>query len=222
MLERTQRIVLNFEKGDDDGGGAWFHNMLAAIPLGDGLRSVKHLAFRLEHGCHDSQSSFTSKSPGVELAVVCTSLREIEWTVNIQELFYFDSQTGLDSLRSVDALLDWLALRSLINCERLGRIRINGVYESRTWHRIPSDWDVLVDMGKWLMKGILVRQERRIQVIIHACDRDWPGGIVVKLDEADEKKVKDRCKAKKAKALLAPVQGDQDLGLLPSLFGDKV
>ncbi|KAI4684027.1 hypothetical protein J4E81_009190 [Alternaria sp. BMP 2799] len=224
MLERTQQIVLNYGKGDGD-GGAWFYDILAAIPRGDGLRAVKHLAFRLENLCHDSQSSPYPKSPMVELAVACTSLREIEWTINAQELFCLDSPTGLGGPRSVDALLDRLALRPLINCERLKRIRIRGTYESHSWQwqRNPSDWDVLVGVGKWLMKGFQVRQERRIQVVIHAPDRDWYGlGIPVKLDEADEKEVEDMCKANKTKALLAPVQAEQDLGFLPSLFSDKV
>ena len=44
----------------------------------------------------------------------------------------------------------------------------------------------------------------------------------MELDEADEKEVEDRCKAKKAKALLAPVQRDQGLDILSSLFGDEV
>ena len=222
MLERTQQIVLNFGKGDGD-GGAWFYNILAAISGGDGLRAVKHLAYRLEHWCPNSQSSLIPTSPMAELAVACTSLLEIQWTINIRELFCFDSPTGLGSSRSVDALLDRLALRPLINCERMGRIVIHGVYESLEWQRIPSDWDVLVGVGKWLMKGILVRQERRIQVIIQACDgREWPNRRVVELDEADEKEVEDRREAKKAKALLVPVQRDQGPGLLPSLFGDKV
>ncbi|KAI4929215.1 hypothetical protein J4E86_011743 [Alternaria arbusti] len=222
MLERTQQIVLNLEEGGGD-GGAWFYDILAAIPRGDGLRAVKHLAFRLEHLCHDSQSSPIPKSPMVELALACTSLREIEWTINTQELFCISSPTSLGSPRSVDALLERFALRALINCESLKRIRIRGVYESIEWQSNPSDWDVLFGVGKWLMKGILVRQERRIQVILHRPDTDWYAlGILVKLDEADEKEVEDMCKAKKAKALLAPVQAEQDLGFLPSLFGDKV
>ncbi|KAI4633677.1 uncharacterized protein J4E87_000841 [Alternaria ethzedia] len=222
MLERTQQIVLNLEKGGGD-GGAWFYDILAAIPRGDGLRAVKHLAFCLEHLCHDSQSSPYTKSPMVELALACTSLREIEWTIYIEELFCFDSSTGLSSPRSVDALLDRFALRALINCESLKQIRMRGFYESLEWQRSPSDWDVLVGVGKWLMKGILVRQERHIQVILHPPEIDWYGlGILVELDETDEKEVEDMCKAKKAKALLAPVQAEQDLGLLPSLFGDKV
>ena len=61
--------------------------------------------------------------------------------------------------------------------------------------------DILVGVGKWLMMGFLVQQERRIQVIVNDY-HGWSSKTVVTLDEADEKEVDEWPKAKKAKGSL--------------------
>ncbi|KAH6865309.1 hypothetical protein BKA58DRAFT_242644 [Alternaria rosae] len=206
MLQCTQRIVLNLEKGERNyDGGAWFYDALTAIPHGDGLRAVKNLVFRIENV---SQSSSVPRSPMVELAVACTSLREIQLIVSIQELLSINCQTGVPTLRSVDELLDRLAVRPLLNCELLCQICISMAHQSFGLEPGSNDWDVLDGVGKWLIKGFLVQQERRVQVTV--CDRNisWcTPGEVVTLDEADEKEVDEWLRVKKVKSLLEQAEG---------------
>ena len=203
ILQHTQRVVLNFEASNKIyDGGAWFHDALAAIPYGDGLRAVKNLAIRLGDVSHLSQASLVPKSPMVQLAVACVFLREIELTVPTRELFSINCRTGMRTLRSVDTLIDLFALRPLLNCERLCRVHINCVDRYLITCYPRRGLDAIFSLGKWLMMGFLVQQERRVQVIVTDLHDGWPSETVVTLDEADEKEVDDWPKAKKAKASL--------------------
>ena len=206
MLERTQWIFLNFEAGDENyDGGSWLQNDLTAIRHGDGLLAVKNLVIRLGDVSHLSQASLVPKSPMVELAVACVFLREIELTVPTRELFSINFRTGLRTLRSVDTLIDLFALRPLLNCERLCRVRINCVDEYLRTCYTRCGLDAIFSLGKWLMMGFLVQQERRVQVIVTDHHDGWPSETVVTLDEADEKEVDGWPKAKKAKAPLKQI-----------------
>jgi len=123
--------------------------------------------------------------------------------VPIQELFSINCRTGLRTLRCVDTLLDVFALRPLLSCERLCGVRINCVCGHFNFRDCSTHdmLDVLVGVGKWLMMGFLVQQERRIQVIVNDY-HGWSSKTVVTLDEADEKEVDEWPKAKKAKGSL--------------------
>jgi len=203
MLQHTQRIALNFQASNKiDDGGAWFYDALAAIPNGDGLRAVKNLVIRLGDVSHLSRASLVPKSPMVQLAVACIFLREIELTVPIRELLSINCPTGLSTLRSVETLIDIFALRPLLNCERLCRVRIICVDKDLRPVYTQFTLDVILSVGKWLMMGFLIQQERRVQVIVNDHHDGWPTETVVTLDEADEKEVDEWPKAKKAKSSL--------------------
>ena len=206
MLQHTQRVALNFETSNKIyDGGAWIYDALAAIPYGDGLRAVKNLVIRLGDVSHLSQASLVPKSPMVQLAVACIFLREIELTVPTRELFSINRWKGMRTLRSVDTLVDIFALRPLLRCECLCRVRINCVDEySRTCYT-RCGLDAIFSLGRWLMMGFLVQQERRVQVIVTDHHDGWPSETVVTLDEADEKEVDGWPKAKKAKAPLKQI-----------------
>jgi len=203
MLQHTQRVALNFETSNKIyDGGAWFYDALAAIPYGDGLRAVKNLVIRLGDVSHLSQASLVPKSPMVQLAVACVFLREIELTVPMLELFSINCRTGLSTLRSVDTLMDIFALRPLLNCERLCRVRIICVDKDLRPFYTECTSDVIFSVGKWLMMGFLIQQKRRIQVIVNSHGDGWPSKTVVTLNEADEKEVDEWPRAKKAKGSL--------------------
>jgi hypothetical protein len=181
MLECLKQIVLDFGKGYKNRDSTWFHNFLAAIPRGDGLRAAKSLTFRLERWRDAPVAICMSKDPMIELAVVCASLRKLDLTVHFFALFGCDGRTGLRIPLSVDTLLDKLALRPLIKCERLCRIRIDVLYGHSTGHAGSSDRNLVVDIGKWLMKGFLVKQHRRIQIELCYRSYDWDPSLGVML-----------------------------------------
>ena len=158
MLEHTGRFDLDFKKS---GGGTWFYDLLVAIPRGKGLRMINNLNFALEHCFRSSPAPLSTRNPTVELAAASQSLCTIGIAIRYPTIPNYDHhRTTIHTVRPLDRILGLSALQPLIKCESLRRIYIYGIFKGPSLAGRKKDLDDLVAIGKGLMRGVLLEQER--------------------------------------------------------------
>ncbi|CAO2656825.1 Nn.00g056280.m01.CDS01 [Neocucurbitaria sp. VM-36] len=194
MLQNTERIDLKYVYQNTDFKIAtWFRKFLEAIPGGDGATAVKHLNFPHMHWfnymCHVPALS----NPSVELMVACSNLRKVDMTFHYTKVSVFDEDLGRRVPKSVDEILDQFDIRPILKCRSLERVYFDGIYDRPSRGGDQSHLDALVELGKWIVKGFIVEQERNIEVEVHRRSGAWDGrvpGVLVVLTKEEEEEAR--------------------------------
>ena len=103
-------------------------------------------------------------NPSVELAVACRSLRKLEMAFHFKKLSRWDDRFDRRVPLSVDTVLDHFKFRPLLKCENLQDVFLDGIQGLPARGGQPSDVATLIELGKWLVKGFMIEQERKIRV----------------------------------------------------------
>ncbi|KAJ4372274.1 hypothetical protein N0V83_004048 [Neocucurbitaria cava] len=194
MLRNTKRVELKYIYDHPDFKIAtWFRKFLLAIPDGDGVCAVKHLNFPHMHWFNHQNIAPTLSNPSVELMVACSNLRKVDMTFHYSKVSTWDINSGLQVPCTPGQILDHFQLRPILECQSLRQVYLDGIYAKPSRGGEPSDLDALVDLGKWIVKGFLVEQQRKIEVELHRRWGAWDGrlpGVLVLLSVEEEEEAK--------------------------------
>ncbi|KAF1838166.1 hypothetical protein BDW02DRAFT_605452 [Decorospora gaudefroyi] len=192
MLQRTLRFDLKYiEWNTDFKIATWFRMFLEAIPGEGGLYAVKHLKFPHIHRFNLGRFPPAPTNPSIELAVACRNLRKLDMTFHYSRVTICDESTDfVPQGRPLPSIVSQFKLDGIFGCEELEDVYIDGIYSWPSKGGHSSHLDVLEELGKWLMKGFLVRRKPRrgIEVeLVRRCGA-WRGrvtGDMIVLDEED-------------------------------------
>lgn len=103
-------------------------------------------------------------NPSIELAVACRSFQKLDLTFPLMKIFPYDDRLTRRMPLSLDNVLNHYKLRPLLRCENLQSVFLDGIYGRPFLGGRTGDLATLLELGKRLVKKLLVEQKRRILV----------------------------------------------------------
>jgi hypothetical protein len=202
MLVYTERFDLKYMRSNPQFKIAtWLRKLLDAIPEGGGQYAVKYLNFPHMSLFNKSMRPLAMTNPSIELAMACRSLRKLDMTFHFRQISKYDKQLGRRVPISLGNVLHKFKLLSLLECENLRDVFLDGIHGQPSRSGQESDLATLIDLGKWLVKEYRVGHERKIKVEVglrgDACRVGRGFGIIITLGEREKMEVARRLTIKR-------------------------